>query len=190
MLQFDQVIAGYQAPVVGPVSLSLQPGEVVGLAGPNGVGKSTLFRAVTGEARLFAGHIRRAADLQVAHLRQDPRHPLENPLTANDLLRLTRTADTPCPERLQPLLNCRLDELSGGQLQLVEIWALIASPANVILLDEPTRHLDQPGHALLATWLRRPSTTRAVLIVSHEPAFLDQVCDRQVVLEGEQTVAP
>jgi len=59
MIELDGVCAGYARPVVGPVNLAVQPGEVVGLAGGNGVGKSTLLKAITGQARIFSGQIRR-----------------------------------------------------------------------------------------------------------------------------------
>lgn len=185
MLEYKQIVAGYGTPVIGPVSLRIGAGEIVGLSGSNGIGKSTLFRALSGEARIFAGSIVRASGLTIAHHRQEPIRPLENPLTGRDLLALTLADPNNAPQRLLPFLDQRLDELSGGQLQLMEIASLLGGPAQLLLLDEPTRHLDRDAHELLANLLGiAAAQRRAVMIVSHEPAFLDRVCTRQIVLNG------
>ncbi len=55
VLKVSQLVAGYSEPVVGPLSLALTPGKVLGLWGPNGSGKSTLLQALTGGARVFDG---------------------------------------------------------------------------------------------------------------------------------------
>ena len=57
MLRADAVVAGWDKPATSPVDLSLQAGEIVGLTGPNGVGKSTLLAAFAGRARVFSGHL-------------------------------------------------------------------------------------------------------------------------------------
>ena len=53
LLEVDSLVAGYTEPVVGPLSFALEPGEIVGLAGPSGVGKSTVLGAIIGSARVF-----------------------------------------------------------------------------------------------------------------------------------------
>lgn len=183
MLAFNQVVAGYIRPVIGPVSFGIEAGEVVGLSGRNGIGKSTLFRALSGEARLFDGDIQRQPGLRLAHHRQEPVRPQENPLTGTDLLAVNRAPRPPREHRLAPLLDWRIDQLSGGQLQLLELWCALNGPAELILLDEPTHHLDHEAHEQLAQMLRDARKShRAVLIISHEPEFCGRVCSRQIDL--------
>jgi ABC-type multidrug transport system ATPase subunit len=66
MLRADAVVAGWDKPATSPVDFSLQAGEIVGLTGPNGVGKSTLLAAFAGRARVFSGHLDLRPGLRLA----------------------------------------------------------------------------------------------------------------------------
>ena len=68
MLRADAVVAGGDKPATSPVDFSLQAGEIVGLTGPNGVGKSTLLAAFAGRARVFSGHLDLRPGLRLALL--------------------------------------------------------------------------------------------------------------------------
>jgi ATPase subunit of ABC transporter with duplicated ATPase domains len=182
VLELREVVAGYTAPVIGPVSLALAPGEVVGLHGSNGSGKSTLLGAITGLSRIFSGEIRRAPGIRVSHHRQRPVRPPELPLTGHELLNLTGASPKEVPDSLRDLLAVRLDRLSGGQFQLLHIWACLGSPAELVLLDEPTNNLDPAAIAVLAEMLQGGDHRRAVLLVSHEGDFLRAVSGRTVRL--------
>ncbi len=178
LLRVAGLTAGWQRPVVGPLSLTLGRGDLVGLWGANGSGKSTLLAAVADGCRVFAGRIERAPGLRLALQTQRPVRLPRLPLTGRELLRVAGARTDALPERLHPILGRRLDRLSGGQYQLLCVCAALAGVADLVLLDEPTNNLD-PGHeALLAEMLRRGSDRRAVLLVSHERAFLDAVCQR------------
>lgn len=178
LLELLDLEAGYGAPVVGPVSLRVMQGEVVGLWGRNGSGKSTLLNAVAGLARIFAGRIVKAAGARIAYHRQHGAPVAGLPVSARDLLELTGADQESLPAFLQPLLRARLDILSGGQRQFFQVWACLAAPVDLVLLDEPTNNLDPPAETALAEALRSWSSDRAILVVSHEREFLDQVCDR------------
>lgn len=182
LLRLREVQAGYDRPVVGPVSLELWPGEVVGLTGLNGVGKTTLLKLLTGEARLFAGELQRAAGLTVAHHRQQPERPPELPLTGREVLRLAGADTAAAPARLQALHRRCLEEMSGGEYQLLHAWACLMGPARLVLLDEPTNNLDQDAIELLLGELGALAPGRAVLMVSHEPEVLQAACSRVVSL--------
>ncbi|MBE0596371.1 MAG: ATP-binding cassette domain-containing protein [Desulfuromonadales bacterium] len=185
LLECREVVAGYGGPVIGPVSLALSPGEMVGLHGANGSGKSTILGAITGAVKIFSGEIWRRSDLKVAHHRQRPVRPAELPLTGEELLRLTGASREDAPEPLTALLSLRLDRLSGGQFQLLHIWACLGSAAELVLLDEPTNNLDPEALMVLRQMLQRPRPERAVLVVSHEAGFLDDLCHRVVHLRCE-----
>ncbi len=182
LLTLHDLCAGYRAPVVGPISLQIQAGEIVGLSGVNGSGKTTLLKAITGQARIFAGSVQRQPGLQLAYLRQHPERPPELPLTGSEVIALAQATIAQQPERLAALSHLCLDEMSGGQYQLLKTWCALAGPAQLVLLDEPTNNLDQDAMDLLLTQLRTLAPTRAVLLVSHEQLFLTNACSRLVQL--------
>ncbi|MEW5708037.1 MAG: ATP-binding cassette domain-containing protein [Pseudomonadota bacterium] len=180
LLELLDLEAGYGAPVVGPVSLRVARGEVVGLWGRNGSGKSTLLNALVGLARIFAGRIVKAAGARVAYDRQHGAPVTGLPVCAQDLIDLTGAHAERLPPFLRPMLRARLDTLSGGQRQFFQVWACLAAPADLVLLDEPTNNLDPWAETALAEALRSLGPDRAVLLVSHERDFLDRVCHRIV----------
>ena len=181
LLDVDGVVAGYSAPVVGPVSFSVASGEVVGLAGPNGAGKSTLLGAVIGTRRIFEGTVRRRQPLRVAIQSQTLSRLREMPLTGRDLIHMTG-ADSCCvPSQLEPLLSRRLDGLSGGQYQLLSVWACLGCRGDLSILDEPTNNMDPSAVATLADVVRAARDGgRGLVVVSHDHGFLDEVSTRLV----------
>ena len=105
------------------------------------------------------------------------------PLSGADLLGLTGAGAGGLPPWLAGCLSRRLDQLSGGQRQYLALWAVLQSPVQVLLLDEPGNHLDRPGIVHLQTALRqRAGAGAAILLVSHDEELL-ACCDRFVRLE-------
>lgn len=182
LLELVDVQAGYSRPVVGPVSFVVRPGEVLGLHGANGTGKTTVIKAITGGARLFGGELRRTAELTITHHWQRPERPPELPLTGLEMLRVTSAATASLPPRLRALCARCLDEMSGGEFQLLHAWACLTAPVRLVLLDEPTNNLDQDAIELLLAEIGKRPPDRAVLLVSHETDFLRRACDRIVPL--------
>ena len=180
LLKFEAVSAGYDRPVVGPVSFEVHPGEVVGLSGANGIGKSTILGTVTGTARVFSGRVALADDARVAHHRQRPERPAEIPLRGRELLAITGADASGCPSLLRERLALPLDELSGGQYQLLLAFACLGSPADLVLLDEPSNNLDPDSLGALTALLQSTPPNRGVVVVSHEAAFLEACCTRIV----------
>lgn len=180
LLELDGVRAGYGHAVVGPVSFAVRAGEVVGLSGANGTGKSTILGAVTGKARVFAGRVALAGGVRVAHHQQRPERPSEIPLRGRELLAITAADPSGCPPLLRERLALPLDELSGGQYQLLLAFACLGSPADLVLLDEPSNNLDPESVGALTALLQATPATRGVVVVSHEAAFLEACCTRVV----------
>jgi ATPase subunit of ABC transporter with duplicated ATPase domains len=178
LLSFRDVVAGYAAPVVGPVSFDLHPGDVLALVGPNGCGKSTLIGALTGASRLISGDVVRGAGLSIAYQRQRPVRETDVPLRADELLRLTRAGASEPPESLRPLLRLRVDRLSGGQFQLLNVWACLGGEARLVVLDEPTNNMDPSAVRALSDLLHATRSDRAVLVVTHDARFLSGVSAR------------
>ena len=150
LLHLEGLVAGWQQPATRPVELSLAAGEIVGLTGPNGVGKSTVLAAIAGRARVFSGRLTRPAGLRLALQTQDVPPVVGVPLSGRELLALTGASPVGLPPWLADRLDQRLDRLSGGQRHYLALWAVLDTPADLVLLDEPTNNLDRAGVAHLA----------------------------------------
>ncbi len=198
------------AEVLQGVSLQVGPGWTA-LVGPNGAGKSTLLRALAGLQPLAAGRVRLAG--QPAHgLRptERARHlawlaqqgEVTGELTVRETVELGRiahlgllgtpgAADHAAVAQAMALTECsawqqrRLHELSGGERQRVLLARVLATEAPLLLLDEPTTHLDAPHQVALARLFRRlahdTAQPRAVLSVLHDLPIALQA-DRLLVL--------
>ena len=185
MLRADAVVAGWDKPTTSPVDFSLQAGEIVGLTGPNGVGKSTLLAAFAGRARVFSGHLDLRPGLRLALQTQEV-PPVDGlPLSGRELLALTAASPDGLPPWLAERLDIRLDRLSGGQRHYLALWAVLHAPADLVLLDEPTNNLDAAGVRHLTAHLHeRAREGCGIVVVSHDAAFVAAACDRCVVLEA------
>jgi len=181
--------------VLEGVDLRVAPGELVLLAGRNGAGKTTLLRAAAGLVPLAAGVVRldgqplasfdrRTLGQRIAFVTQESAVPF--PFTAGQLVLLGRTphlgllafesrADVAAAERaldrlgLSHLTDRSVLQLSGGERQLVQLARALAQEAPVLLLDEPTAHLDLAHRALVRDLLvELAGEGRAVLAVTHD----------------------
>lgn len=183
LLQAQDLTAGYgNQPVVGPISLELRRGEILGLCGPNGCGKSTLLRALTRGPERQSGSLWHAPGLRITHQSQQLRLRPPQPLDGRELLALLGAAARRTPASLKPLLKQRIDRLSGGQLQLLRVWAALGGAADLVLLDEPTNNLDPAHEALLLDLLAQEGDRRAVILVSHEQGFIELAASRRIAL--------
>src|SRR5439155_1139443 len=175
------------------LSLSVAAGELVGLVGPNGCGKTTLIRAVTKVVKPVSGEVHLCGD-EVA-LPQEP--VLPDAFTALECVLMGRTphlkllenegardfdAARQATERTGTweLAERRVDELSGGERQRVVVARALAQETPVLLLDEPTAHLDI-GHQASVLGLMRAlcrDERKAVLAVVHDLTLGAAYCDR------------
>jgi iron complex transport system ATP-binding protein len=198
------------------VSLQLLPGEVLGLVGPNGSGKTTFIRAVTGVVKRLAGSVtiagrdasvlsQREIALSAAVVPQDPALPpafsaLECVLMGRTphlrLLQNEGRRDVEAARRAMLATNTwqfadrLLGELSGGERQRVVIARALAQETPVLLLDEPTTHLDIGHQASVLRLVRDASRNgKAVLAVVHDLTLAARYCDRLVMLRGGAVVA-
>jgi len=182
LLSVENLSAGYAKPVLGPLSFEVHRGDIISVRGPNGSGKSTLLNALVGGARIFSGAVRRGEGVRIAH-QQQAALPLDNvPLSGKELLALTGAEVAGLPEWIARLIKRRLDRLSGGQRQFLQVWASLKAPVDVVLLDEPTNNVDPQGVQHLEGALRTMQPNRAVLLVSHDQNFLDRISTRTIRL--------
>ena len=174
------------------VALSVDKGEIVTIVGPNGSGKSTLLRCIIGALQPDSGRILKAAGLRIGYVPQRLAIDATMPLTAARFLSLpTRRSRTQVRDALvqvgaEGLEDRPMAGLSGGQFQRVLLARALMDKPDLLILDEPTTGLDQPGSADLYTQIEqvRRDTGAAVLMVSHELHVVMSASDRVVCLNG------
>ena len=178
--------------VLHGVDLAVHPGEIVTIVGPNGSGKSTLLRALIGAVPPSAGRIARAPRLRVGYVPQSLRIDATLPLTVARFLRLPRRR---APEEIAEALHAAglpdlhdrpMTDLSGGQFQRVLLARALLERPDLLLLDEPTQGLDQPGSAAFYRRIEevRRETGCAIFMVSHELHVVMSASDRVICLNG------
>ena len=178
--------------VLHDVSLSLAPGEIVTILGPNGSGKSTLLRALLGILPLAQGSVSRAPGLRLGYIPQRLMIDRTMPMTVRRFLSLpARVSDRAAAEALARTGMAgheadQMTQLSGGQLQRVLLARALLGKPQVLMLDEPTQGLDQPGEAAFYRLIEevRRETGAAVLMVSHDLHVVMAASDRVICLNG------
>ena len=202
--------------ILGPIDLELRRGECLAVVGPNGAGKTTLLRLVTGLLSPSDGGLRwddtpyenlSRVELarRVAYVPQV--RPVRVPLTVEQLVllgrypylgrwRLAPRAEdfAAVEEALERVgaggLRARpLTELSGGELQTVYVAAALAQGSQLLVLDEPTTHLDPRHQREIAALLQGLAGERTVLTATHELNFASLVADRVLALRDGRVLA-
>jgi ATP-binding cassette subfamily E protein 1 len=173
---------------------SLYAGEVVGVVGPNAIGKTTFVRMLAGEISPTSGKLE--SKLTISHKPQYLEASFDGTVEAWLHSVIGEFDQFFAPEILQPLevsplLERDLKELSGGELQRVAIAACLGRPADLYLLDEPSAYLDVEQRLQMARVIRRVIEKReaAALVVDHDMLSLDFVSDRLLVFTGEPSRA-
>jgi zinc transport system ATP-binding protein len=193
LLDVDHLSVRYRATeVLHDVSLSIAPGEIVTIVGPNGSGKTTLLRAIVGAVPAAAGRIKRAPGLVVGYVPQRLHVDPTLPITVARFLRLpggAAKADIAAAldrAGVPSIAGRQMSELSGGQLQRVLLARALVARPGLLLLDEPTAGLDQPGSAAFSRLIEevRRETGCAVLMISHELHVVMAASDRVICLNG------
>lgn len=179
-------------PVLTDVNFTIDTGEIVTLVGPNGSGKSTLLRAIIGALRPSSGQVIRAPGLRIGYVPQKLHIDATLPLTVRRFLSLPKRVSNSVAEQALDqagagqLAGRQMSRLSGGQFQRVLLARALLCDPQLLILDEATQGLDQPGSA---TFYQQIETVRqqlgcAVLMVSHELHVVMAASDRVICLNG------
>ena len=194
------------------LSFEIAPGEILGVIGPNSSGKTTLIRLLTrvlepdgGEIRLEDAPVRRLSRTELARgIAVVPQGILpEFPFTVGELVLMGRYPHDPgryfesprdravAREAMEAtgvleLADLPVEQLSGGERQRAAIARALAQEPRLLVLDEPTSHLDLRDQAETAAIVRRVNTERGmtVLLVSHDLNLAAELCDRLLLLHG------
>ncbi len=213
-------------PLIKDLSLELRPGDFMCVLGPNGSGKSTLLRLLTGFMKSSSGSVRLAGEevssikpeklaRLAAYVASETATPYD--FSVREMVLLGRTAragfwhgysaeDAAAAglaieeTGIKALADRSINTLSTGERQLVFIAQALAQEARLLLLDEPTSHLDlKYKSGLMALLARLAGRGLAVAAVLHEPALAGLGCDKALLFSGggeysfgpaAQTLAP
>ena len=198
VIEAESLAKGYGGdPIFTGLTFSIPRGAVVGLVGPNGTGKTTLFKMIAGEEQPDSGTLKLGSTVQLSYVDQH-RHDLG----AENTVFQEITGGTEHIEVAGKTINSRayvgrfnfkgpdqqkkVGELSGGERNRVHLAKLLRRGGNVLLLDEPTNDLD-------VTTLRNLENAildfnGCALVISHDRFFLDRICTHLLVFEGNSKV--
>ena len=170
-LNLQSLVLGYQQPVTPAISWQMQAGEKWVITGPNGSGKSLLLKTLAGQVSPAAGVYRWQPGTRWVYLAQEHPRPGLWPMSGRDWLQAMGVTSTQVP-LVAHLLGKRLDQLSGGQWQLLRLASVLGSGADVVMLDEPTNHLDTRVRAQSLALLAELKPEQSLLMASHDQDFI------------------
>ncbi|MEO1032983.1 MAG: ABC transporter ATP-binding protein [Bacteroidota bacterium] len=221
ILKAEQLSIGYktknsESVVASHINFELEKGQLIGLVGANGIGKSTLLRTLikvqpdlSGSIVLNGEDLKSITSLELAkQLSIVLTEPISSKnLSVYELVALGRypytnwigsltEKDIAITENALKLVNIedlktkRCYELSDGQLQKVMLARALAQDTDIIVLDEPTTHLDMYHKAYILKLLQKltKDTGKTILFSSHEIDLAIQLCDTMIVMQNDQVV--
>ncbi|PKP16955.1 MAG: ABC transporter ATP-binding protein, partial [Bacteroidetes bacterium HGW-Bacteroidetes-23] len=202
--------------VASDVAISLEPGKLIGLVGANGIGKSTLLRTITGIQKPLSGTVLLneksievfeplalaqqisvvlteklpPSNLTVYELIALGRQPYTNwlgKLTEDDKIKVDKAIEL---TEINHLTHQKHYEISDGQLQKVLIARALAQDTPLIVLDEPTTHLDLLHKVSLFKLLKKltAETQKCILFSTHDIDLAIQLSDEMIVMDGKTVI--
>ena len=212
LLEVVGLSCGYGRPTLAGIDFSVEPGETVALLGPNGSGKSTLLKTLAGLIPPLGGTVRVGGDAlkglkarevarRIASVPQDETAPFA--FTVRQIVTMGRLArsgglfDTPEDHAAaeaairradcEALADRAADETSGGERQRALIARAIAQDAPLLLMDEPSAHLDASHQAWLVRLVRDLAKEgRGIVVAMHDLGLASAIGDRAILLaQGE-----
>jgi len=167
--------------------------EIVGILGPNAIGKTTLMKILAGQLKPDSGNLEK---IKISYKPQYIK-PDQNDLVINLLQKETKEFSSSKyktlilePLKIQPLFNKDINTLSGGELQRVAIALALSRDSDLILLDEPSAFLDIEERLALSKTIKNFIEQKEIsaLIVDHDLLFIDYISDRLIIFSGQPAI--
>ena len=193
LIEVQNLCVGYgNKEVLRNVNLSLNKNEIVTIVGPNGSGKTTLFKSIIGSTPISSGKVLIRPNLKIGYVPQVLNIDRSLPLTVERFLSLENRRHKREALSAQQVLDSndllfkQISTLSAGQLQRVLLARALVNKPDVLLLDEATRGLDQPGSAAFYRKIEeiRNTTGCAILMISHDLHVVMSASNRVICLNG------
>lgn len=199
LLNAEKISKGYSdRQLLDGCSLAVGQGDKIGLIGVNGTGKSTLLKVMAGVDFPDSGTVTRSGGVRVAYLPQNPEFAPETTVLqqvmtgvaidkarAREAKVVQQADEYQCKSILTQLglsdYDQPIGQLSGGQKRRVALACALAAESEVLILDEPTNHIDSEMVDWLESYLKRYQG--AILMVTHDRYFLERVVNRIVELD-------
>ena len=189
VLRLHDLVIGYQTPLVDPLTLTVRSQEKVVVTGKNGIGKSTLIKTVLNQIEPLSGSFEWIDTADIGYFAQD--------LTFSDNVTPFQIVHGQYPmfdkKQIISLLashgldfdqaHRNINTLSGGEQTKTRLALMRHIKANVLIFDEPTNHLDSAAKEALKEALIDYQGT--LILVSHEPAFYQDICDYEITLYAD-----
>lgn len=193
----DGMVTFGNKPLFENMNLNIHDNEKICLIGKNGAGKTTLMNLLTGKRELDAGRIVTLPDIKIGYLEQD--FEFDKNQTVFDFIFSVLPKDKQNEENkymvdmmaypLELDLNSKLGEISGGQLRRAGLARALVEEPQILILDEPTNHVDLQGIEWLEQYLR--TYKGSYMVVSHDKRFLENISDKVFWLDrGQIKICP
>ncbi len=192
LISFDNLTKSFEDFTLKIEKGIVRQGEIIGIVGPNAIGKTTFVKMLAGVVEPTVGKIE--YDIKVSYKPQyiSP----ENTGTVRELLEMNAQslftspllkAEIFEPFHLKYLLDKQLDTLSGGELQRVAIANCLVQEADIYLIDEPSAYLDSEQRMITSRTVRRviEKSGKSAMVVDHDVYFIDMISDALIVFDGE-----
>lgn len=170
---------------------TIHKGEVVGILGPNGIGKTTFAKILAGIIKPDNGTVS-AKEVKISYKPQYIATDFDG--TVRDLLMSVANINTSFykseiikPLSLEKIMDFEVKNLSGGELQRVAIASCLSMDADIYLIDEPSAFLDVEQRLVVSRTIRRMADEKegAMFVIDHDILFQDYISDRFIVFSGE-----
>ena len=192
LVQYPRLVKDYGSFRLEAEGGELYIGEVVGIVGPNGIGKTTFVKMLAGVEKPTEGEVdwSLTVSYKPQYIKTDYEgtvYELLSKIDASKLMSSFYKSELLNPLGIPELYDKKVEELSGGELQRVAITACLIRDADLYLLDEPSAHLDSEQRLAVSKAIRSlmAKNEKTALIVEHDVMMVDYLSDRLIVFEGE-----
>lgn len=186
VLYINGVIKTYgKSGINEPFDMLVEKGNKIALVGPNGSGKTTVIKLITGEEKPDSGKIELGNNVEIGYLPQEQENINSDLSLIEELINTTHINKTSAYKLARRFLfsdedlRTPVSKLSSGQKSRLRLAEIMASGANFIILDEPTNHLDIPAREALEKAV--VSYTGTLLVVSHDRYFLETIKPDRII---------